>query len=51
MPQMAPLNWMILFIYFLILMLMMNNFLYFYFIYNNLNFKNQIKKKNIFWKW
>nr|AXS65382.1 ATP synthase F0 subunit 8 [Cucujoidea sp. 3 KM-2017] len=51
MPQMAPLNWLILFIYFLLIFFMVNSMVYFIFKYTP-----KIKtfnKKNIkyHWKW
>nr|ALO77496.1 ATP synthase F0 subunit 8 [Gloeosoma sp. GLO01] len=51
MPQMAPLNWLILFIYFIFLMILINNFIYYL-----MNLKIFIKKKNMIlqkqiWKW
>nr|ASM41786.1 ATP synthase F0 subunit 8 [Leptura arcuata]QVM79130.1 ATP synthase F0 subunit 8 [Leptura annularis] len=51
MPQMAPLNWLILFILFISIFLIFNSFNYFFFYYN---IKKNIKSK-IFvkynWKW
>nr|ALO70613.1 ATP synthase F0 subunit 8 [Staphylinidae sp. 2 EF-2015] len=51
MPQMAPLNWMTLFIYFIILFLIMNSMNYFS--YNTMINKksNKFFMKNYFWKW
>nr|ASY98603.1 ATP synthase F0 subunit 8 [Haania vitalisi] len=52
MPQMMPLNWMSLFIFFTLMILMFNTLNYFN--YNNkLNQKNLFKFKNklMFWKW
>nr|AGI97891.1 ATP synthase F0 subunit 8 [Tetraneura sp. 1 WL-2013]AGI97892.1 ATP synthase F0 subunit 8 [Tetraneura sp. 1 WL-2013] len=41
MPQMAPMNWLILFMYFLMIMFMFMNMLYFYF---NKTIKNKSNK-------
>nr|ARH54876.1 ATP synthase F0 subunit 8 [Brachypterolus vestitus] len=51
MPQMAPLNWLILFIYFTIVFLMFNSVNYFSFLYKpktKTPSKNKIKFN---WKW
>nr|YP_010238968.1 ATP synthase F0 subunit 8 [Megalinus hunanensis]QTE20683.1 ATP synthase F0 subunit 8 [Megalinus hunanensis] len=51
MPQMAPLSWLTLFIYFTMIFLMFNSMNYFsykYSIKSNLNIK---KNKNFNWKW
>nr|AXS66341.1 ATP synthase F0 subunit 8 [Staphylinoidea sp. 6 KM-2017] len=51
MPQMAPMNWLILFIYFTLIFLLFNSMNYFSFIYPQ---KNSFKKKiklNLNWKW
>nr|YP_009441685.1 ATP synthase F0 subunit 8 [Usechus lacerta]AOY39204.1 ATP synthase F0 subunit 8 [Usechus lacerta] len=51
MPQMAPLNWLTLMIYFMMIMIMFNYLNYFSFMYNN---KNMMKKKitlHLNWKW
>nr|UPX88476.1 ATP synthase F0 subunit 8 [Noterus clavicornis] len=51
MPQMAPMNWMILYFFFILTFLIMNFFNYFY-LSMNLKFKSFLKKKNTFnWKW
>nr|ALO70776.1 ATP synthase F0 subunit 8 [Nudobius lentus] len=51
MPQMAPLNWLTLFIYFTMIFLILNSMNYFSFKYSNM--KTSILKKNnkINWKW
>nr|YP_010570513.1 ATP synthase F0 subunit 8 [Pyrocoelia analis]UEN67844.1 ATP synthase F0 subunit 8 [Pyrocoelia analis]UZG66110.1 ATP synthase F0 subunit 8 [Pyrocoelia analis] len=49
MPQMGPLNWFMLMIYFSMLMLMYNTFIYSMFSYT---IKNQKKNKiKMNWKW
>nr|QNP09847.1 ATP synthase F0 subunit 8 [Ochthebius sp. IBE<ESP> AN164] len=52
MPQMAPMNWILLFIMFTMIFLMFNSMNYFSFKYDNIN-KPAIKKKikSINWKW
>nr|AXS65743.1 ATP synthase F0 subunit 8 [Staphylinoidea sp. 13 KM-2017] len=51
MPQMAPLNWLILFIYFSFIFILLNSLNYFSFLYKiKNNFSNKIIKKNS-WKW
>nr|YP_009441750.1 ATP synthase F0 subunit 8 [Vincenzellus ruficollis]AOY39295.1 ATP synthase F0 subunit 8 [Vincenzellus ruficollis] len=51
MPQMAPLNWLSLMIYFMIIFMIFNSLNYFSFFYTPKTFF--IKKKNISinWKW
>nr|YP_010988526.1 ATP synthase F0 subunit 8 [Medeopteryx alacauda]WOR80670.1 ATP synthase F0 subunit 8 [Medeopteryx alacauda]WOR80813.1 ATP synthase F0 subunit 8 [Trisinuata sp.] len=51
MPQMAPLSWLNLFIYFIIIFMMFNIMNYFSLIYNNNNIKKNMEKKTIMWKW
>nr|QNG56213.1 ATP synthase F0 subunit 8 [Pediacus sp. MJ-2020] len=51
MPQMAPLNWLILFFYFSLIFIMFNSLNYFSFKYK---IKKSIMKKKMFnpnWKW
>nr|AGI97879.1 ATP synthase F0 subunit 8 [Tetraneura nigriabdominalis]AGI97880.1 ATP synthase F0 subunit 8 [Tetraneura nigriabdominalis]AGI97881.1 ATP synthase F0 subunit 8 [Tetraneura nigriabdominalis]AGI97882.1 ATP synthase F0 subunit 8 [Tetraneura nigriabdominalis]AGI97883.1 ATP synthase F0 subunit 8 [Tetraneura nigriabdominalis] len=43
MPQMAPMNWLILFMYFLMIMFMFMNMLYFYFNKTIQNKSNKFK--------
>nr|QNP10035.1 ATP synthase F0 subunit 8 [Ochthebius delgadoi] len=53
MPQMAPMNWLVLFITFSMIFLMFNSMNYFSFKYNNLN-KNKLFNKKLIklnWKW
>nr|UZZ44224.1 ATP synthase F0 subunit 8 [Orthotrichia sp. XG-2021] len=52
MPQMMPLNWMMLMLYFILLILFMNSILYFNMNCTLKNFFNQksLKKQNS-WKW
>nr|AXS64846.1 ATP synthase F0 subunit 8 [Cucujoidea sp. 14 KM-2017] len=51
MPQMADLNWLMLFIYFILIFLFLNSLIYFNFL--NINKKINIKKNEITnnWKW
>nr|QKW88339.1 ATP synthase F0 subunit 8 [Trichagalma acutissimae] len=42
MPQMKPMNWLILFFYFMLMFIIMNNNLYFF------NYKNYINNNKIF---
>nr|QEJ81594.1 ATP synthase F0 subunit 8 [Asymmetricata circumdata] len=51
MPQMSPLSWLNLFIYFILIFMIFNTMNYFSFLYKNkkLNFKSQ--KKQLNWKW
>nr|AFQ62210.1 ATP synthase F0 subunit 8 [Hypomedon debilicornis] len=52
MPQMAPMNWLFLFIFFILIFLMFNSLNYFSFIYNNKSMINKNSKTfNINWKW
>nr|ARH53782.1 ATP synthase F0 subunit 8 [Cortodera humeralis] len=51
MPQMAPLNWLVLFIFFSMIFLIFNSLNYFSF---NYNIKSKISQKNKLiynWKW
>nr|YP_009995340.1 ATP synthase F0 subunit 8 [Ochthebius deletus]QNP09743.1 ATP synthase F0 subunit 8 [Ochthebius deletus] len=53
MPQMAPMNWLMLFILFILIFMLFNTMNYFSFMYNyDKNYqtkKSEIKKIN--WKW
>nr|AXS66291.1 ATP synthase F0 subunit 8 [Staphylinoidea sp. 2 KM-2017] len=51
MPQMAPLNWLSLFLFFTILFLMFNSMNYFSFMYTNKKFLTFKKTMKNFWKW
>nr|AML25909.1 ATP synthase F0 subunit 8 [Staphylinidae sp. BMNH 1274216] len=52
MPQMAPLNWLTLFIYFTMIFLLFNSLNYFSFMYaNNLKIKITKKINKLNWKW
>nr|YP_010491829.1 ATP synthase F0 subunit 8 [Dinothenarus chrysocomus]UWM92615.1 ATP synthase F0 subunit 8 [Dinothenarus chrysocomus] len=51
MPQMAPLNWLILFIMFTIIFLMFNCLNYFSFSYKNKPLTFSKFKNKINWKW
>nr|QNG56226.1 ATP synthase F0 subunit 8 [Platisus bicolor] len=51
MPQMAPLNWLTLFIYFAIIFILYNIMNYFSFIYPIKSVKIFKKKIKINWKW
>nr|QNP10100.1 ATP synthase F0 subunit 8 [Tympanogaster modulatrix] len=51
MPQMAPMNWLMLFLYFTLIFMIFNSMNYFSFKYKILS-KNFFKKNNfINWKW
>nr|YP_010988591.1 ATP synthase F0 subunit 8 [Pteroptyx malaccae]WOR80735.1 ATP synthase F0 subunit 8 [Pteroptyx malaccae] len=51
MPQMAPLSWLNLFIFFIIIFMLFNVMNYFSLIYKNNNIKKENKKTIITWKW
>nr|AYR05217.1 ATP synthase F0 subunit 8 [Cryptorhynchinae sp. 4 ACP-2013] len=51
MPQMAPMNWLILYIYFIMLFLMIIIFNYFSFMYKPKKFETKKITKKINWKW
>nr|YP_010329827.1 ATP synthase F0 subunit 8 [Trabala vishnou]UNP54577.1 ATP synthase F0 subunit 8 [Trabala vishnou] len=54
MPQMMPINWMLLFFFFICIFMIFNMMNYYIFFYHNFNYNNKIKKinKNNFnWKW
>nr|YP_009995236.1 ATP synthase F0 subunit 8 [Ochthebius plesiotypus]QNP09613.1 ATP synthase F0 subunit 8 [Ochthebius plesiotypus] len=52
MPQMAPMNWMMLFLMFSMIFMLFNSMNYFSFIYNNKNKSKLTNNKNkINWKW
>nr|ARH55067.1 ATP synthase F0 subunit 8 [Lordithon exoletus] len=51
MPQMAPMNWLMLFLYFTILFLLFNSINYFSFSYTPQSYKLNLKNKLINWKW
>nr|APX39633.1 ATP synthase F0 subunit 8 [Altica brevicollis] len=51
MPQMMPLNWMLLFMFFNLTYFLVNNFIYFSFLINSSKNKLKIKKLNFNWKW
>nr|AYW52171.1 ATP synthase F0 subunit 8 [Anthicidae sp. 1 ACP-2013] len=51
MPQMAPLNWLMLMVYFILIFMMINSINYYLFTYNHKtsSFKKKTIKMN--WKW
>nr|ALO70378.1 ATP synthase F0 subunit 8 [Batrisodes sp. 1 EF-2015] len=51
MPQMAPINWIFLYLMFILIFMMFNlsNYYYWYFFKNNM--KPLFPKKNKYWKW
>nr|ALO71077.1 ATP synthase F0 subunit 8 [Pselaphinae sp. 7 EF-2015] len=49
MPQMAPINWVFLYLMFILIFMMFNLMNFYYFFFLN-NFKPVFFKKNI-WKW
>nr|QLY89666.1 ATP synthase F0 subunit 8 [Hydraena riparia] len=51
MPQMAPMNWLILFTYFIMMFLLMNSLNYFLFSYNPINKITTKFNNKINWKW
>nr|ARH54328.1 ATP synthase F0 subunit 8 [Cymbiodyta marginella] len=51
MPQMAPLNWLFLFILFVMIFIMFNSMNYFSFKYSVKTYKPTQKKSLINWKW
>nr|YP_009441711.1 ATP synthase F0 subunit 8 [Amphizoa insolens]AOY39243.1 ATP synthase F0 subunit 8 [Amphizoa insolens] len=52
MPQMAPMNWLILFFLFIMIFLLFNFLNYFKFmIKNNNNLNKKFSIKNLNWKW
>nr|AXS65513.1 ATP synthase F0 subunit 8 [Cucujoidea sp. 44 KM-2017] len=51
MPQMAPMNWTMLMIYFIIMFMIFNCMNYFNFLYNKKTFKTTIKSIKTNWKW
>nr|ARH55220.1 ATP synthase F0 subunit 8 [Thanatophilus sinuatus] len=51
MPQMAPMNWLTLFIMFVIIFLMFNSINYFSFKYPNKTFKINKNTFKFNWKW
>nr|YP_009695390.1 ATP synthase F0 subunit 8 [Pyrocoelia praetexta]QEJ81620.1 ATP synthase F0 subunit 8 [Pyrocoelia praetexta] len=50
MPQMSPLNWFMLMIYFSMILIMYNTFIYSVFIYSNKGLKLN-KMFKLIWKW
>nr|YP_009940454.1 ATP synthase F0 subunit 8 [Luciola unmunsana]YP_010538697.1 ATP synthase F0 subunit 8 [Luciola parvula]QNZ92070.1 ATP synthase F0 subunit 8 [Luciola unmunsana]UYE92308.1 ATP synthase F0 subunit 8 [Luciola parvula] len=51
MPQMAPLNWLNLFIFFLMVYMLFNTMNYFSFIYKEKELKQNKNIKLFTWKW
>nr|ALO76497.1 ATP synthase F0 subunit 8 [Omalium rivulare] len=52
MPQMAPMNWLTLFIFFIMIFMIFNSMNYFSFIYNNkLSTNIKTSKISTNWKW
>nr|YP_010166728.1 ATP synthase F0 subunit 8 [Oreodytes scitulus]QRV62832.1 ATP synthase F0 subunit 8 [Oreodytes scitulus] len=52
MPQMAPMNWLLLYIFFSVIFIMFNFMNYYSFlIYKKINFFKKSSKKNLYWKW
>nr|ALO76971.1 ATP synthase F0 subunit 8 [Malachiinae sp. GENSP01] len=51
MPQMSPLNWILLLLFFSIIFIMINMINYFIMKYQNKNIKTLSKKEMNFWKW
>nr|AFP16935.1 ATP synthase F0 subunit 8 [Boros schneideri]ARH54870.1 ATP synthase F0 subunit 8 [Boros schneideri] len=51
MPQMAPLNWLTLMIYFMIILFLFNSLNYYSFMYIKKTFYKSTKKTSLNWKW
>nr|ARH53808.1 ATP synthase F0 subunit 8 [Dinoderus minutus] len=51
MPQMAPLNWLMLFLFFTLILISMNSMNFFNFLYKTSNKKNEMEMKKNSWKW
>nr|AYQ18985.1 ATP synthase F0 subunit 8 [Lampyridae sp. 2 ACP-2013] len=51
MPQMAPLSWLNLFIFFIMVFMMFNTMNYFSFLYKSKELTNKKKFKLYTWKW
>nr|ALO70905.1 ATP synthase F0 subunit 8 [Scaphisoma boleti] len=51
MPQMMPLNWILLFMWFIMIFMIFNSMIYFNFTYNPKKSNQLIKKTIITWKW
>nr|UYC28885.1 ATP synthase F0 subunit 8 [Medeopteryx sp.] len=51
MPQMAPLSWLNLFMFFITIFMLFNIMNYFSLTYKNNNIKKENNKKIITWKW
>nr|QRV62384.1 ATP synthase F0 subunit 8 [Deronectes doriae] len=52
MPQMAPMNWLTLYLFFLFILIMFNFMTYYMFLLKNkFNIKNKIYSNNFSWKW
>nr|UZG66045.1 ATP synthase F0 subunit 8 [Aquatica ficta] len=51
MPQMAPLSWLNLFIYYAMVFVMYNAMNYYWILYKNNEMKQTKKNKMISWKW
>nr|APX40645.1 ATP synthase F0 subunit 8 [Crioceris asparagi] len=51
MPQMAPLNWVSLFVYFILIFLIFNVSIYFIHLYQPNKMDTKVYTKKINWKW
>nr|YP_009729996.1 ATP synthase F0 subunit 8 [Argopistes tsekooni]QHX99901.1 ATP synthase F0 subunit 8 [Argopistes tsekooni] len=51
MPQMMPLNWLMLMLFFIIIFYLFNNLIYFNTMYMKKNIKTMKKSLNFNWKW
>nr|BDE56962.1 ATPase subunit 8 [Luciola parvula] len=51
MPQMAPLNWLNLFIFFILVFMLFNMMNYFLFIYKKKELEQNKNIKSLYWKW
>nr|AML26533.1 ATP synthase F0 subunit 8 [Staphylinidae sp. BMNH 1274696] len=51
MPQMAPMNWLSLFIMFIVVFMLFNSLNYFCFLYSPKSLSSNIKNFKMNWKW
>nr|YP_010501922.1 ATP synthase F0 subunit 8 [Ptomascopus plagiatus]UXC94688.1 ATP synthase F0 subunit 8 [Ptomascopus plagiatus] len=51
MPQMAPMNWLTLFIFFMFIFIIFNSMTYFIYSHNPMKTNFNLKSSKINWKW
>nr|AML26052.1 ATP synthase F0 subunit 8 [Staphylinidae sp. BMNH 1274251] len=51
MPQMAPMNWLVLFMMFIMIFMIFNSLNYFCFLYSPKSSTFKMKKSKVSWKW